>query len=644
MALAATTLLWQSVFWLPFVSVSSKLMCAGAMLFSAVRPREALLPLAAFVALGAPLSWLGVLPRGHVSEALVLSFLVGWLVHRVCRPDAADPGAGSLGAPLAVFATVVACSLIVTSAGVEVGFGAPAAFVRASLTALVTGYVDSNAYEIRHWYLAVLLLEGCLLVVAILQLTRGRRELQSGIGRMLAAGAAGAALLSCSEFARFVVRSLAVSSVVSRARLGMLQIGVHIPDVNAAGSYFVLVLPILLALAVRAPMPRSGRIGRPVLISAWMLGVAAVWLTGSRSSIVALIGVTVVSAVARWRRSLWKTAVIVALAVLCATVMATTVRTYWSMAHTLQNRWLFAEVSGDLWKGSPVFGIGISQYYERSVEYLPKVLGFPRGENAHNNFLQIGVELGLVGIGAFLWTMASAFRRLFAARAIDRRDWLLNGLMLGIGATLLTFLVGHPLLSGAYAYTFWIALALSVARADTIADGAALADGHAPVREASRLSWLTRRRVAIVLAIIVIVSTPQRASRAEGLADLSGVRFGFGEAGHDEATTSDFAWVDTGATFFADARARSVMLIVSQPSPETAVELGILVDGKLVNKVALRDDVWHEMRMLLPVTGGPRRFRRIEFAIAPFAEQGQAPRVAFDPVDRKIRVRWIDIK
>ena len=67
-----------------------------------------------------------------------------------------------------------------------------------------------------------------------------------------------------------------------------------------------------------------------------------------------------------------------------------------------------AIVSWRLLARNPAFGVGIGQYYELSGD---EMLHLPVGriyirQNAHNNFLQILAELGVVGFvcfGALLW-------------------------------------------------------------------------------------------------------------------------------------------------------------------------------------------------------------------------------------------------
>ena len=83
-----------------------------------------------------------------------------------------------------------------------------------------------------------------------------------------------------------------------------------------------------------------------------------------------------------------------------------------SAATAAQVRWELARTSVRMTAANPAFGIGIGRFYSRSGEFSsPELLAtFPPAvhENAHNNFLQILAELGIVGFGVLRWLLWSA--------------------------------------------------------------------------------------------------------------------------------------------------------------------------------------------------------------------------------------------
>ena len=111
-------------------------------------------------------------------------------------------------------------------------------------------------------------------------------------------------------------------------------------------------------------------------------------------------------------------------------------------------------------EANPAFGVGIGRFYSRSGEFSSSGAAqeFPPAvhENAHNNFLQILAELGIVGFGVMmwlLWTAAGYGRRLLGADMHDPLRW---GLMTGLSAFVLSCLGGHPLLIDEPAFAFWL--------------------------------------------------------------------------------------------------------------------------------------------------------------------------------------------
>src|SRR5262249_21879805 len=111
----------------------------------------------------------------------------------------------------------------------------------------------------------------------------------------------------------------------------------------------------------------------------------------------------------------------------------------------------------------PFLGVGAGRYYPESPMFFTPRLAYTYGrENAHNNFLQIAVETGVVGIALFgIFAIGGIVP---IARALGRtpRDWRLLGAFAGIVGFLVTCLTSHPLLVTEVASAFWIQFALAV--------------------------------------------------------------------------------------------------------------------------------------------------------------------------------------
>jgi O-antigen ligase len=95
----------------------------------------------------------------------------------------------------------------------------------------------------------------------------------------------------------------------------------------------------------------------------------------------------------------------------------------------------------DIVADHPVFGLGFGRYQKVSRPYYDRHPAADRRSHAHNNFLQIAAEAGLVGLAFFTLVLATALR--FGADAVARaRDPAVRAAALGACLGLVGFVVG----------------------------------------------------------------------------------------------------------------------------------------------------------------------------------------------------------
>jgi O-antigen ligase len=102
--------------------------------------------------------------------------------------------------------------------------------------------------------------------------------------------------------------------------------------------------------------------------------------------------------------------------------------------------WRFAlELGGE----SPILGLGLNAFRERYLRLaLPPALTMgERGIAAHNMYLDMLVEVGLLGLAAFVWLFVAAFRRQRELLRLTAGDCQLYGVVVGLSFMLLSFLV-----------------------------------------------------------------------------------------------------------------------------------------------------------------------------------------------------------
>jgi len=125
-------------------------------------------------------------------------------------------------------------------------------------------------------------------------------------------------------------------------------------------------------------------------------------------------------------------------------------------------------------KDHPLRGSGLGTFKYNSLNYQAKF--FDQGENrrlypygiadkVHNEYLQLGAELGMLGLGIFLWLIISYFR--YGLRVLKKlkdkyKQGILIGLMGGVVAVLIDAIFGFPLHLPATLVLFWLFIGLIV--------------------------------------------------------------------------------------------------------------------------------------------------------------------------------------
>ena len=608
----------------PAVPLDLRILLAALWVLAVIRPHWAIAVLTVTVPFSSWLLTVTDTTRLRLAEALVLATLSGLAV--AAERSRKTPLCGQrpgLAAPGAVFVAIVLASIAVALRVPQIGTHSPWPFARDFLMFLTRDYlIQTPGASYTGVVDGALLLEGVALAWLV------ARHARDGVLRppqLLAATAvagAGAALLA--------IRDVAVH-FRSLHRLLLSRASVHVVDLNAAGSYFAMAALIALGLAVNARWnriprwPRLPRAGWGIISSLLILGL---WLTGSRMALVSAIGAGIVAAAigplrsARWPT--WATAAVAIAAAGALAVLAlgldprpTAGR---AAASTIAMRRDFIITGLRMMRSAPVFGVGIGRYYERSAEFMPTIYWSYFHENAHNNFLQIGAELGLIGLAAFVWLIGAAGVRLVRGVRADPRDVLLLGAVAGGAAFIGTWMLSHPLLVAEAAYPFWILLGVALARADGNAQpplAPALA-GRVTGRVAARLARPATIAVAAIVAALA-ASIPARAQREIAKLDLTQQTFGFYPWQQDSSGVL-FRWTARRATFFLPLNARALHLTlraVHMGTNTAPTEVTIAIGGRTLDRVVLDRDEWVPVSLRLPLLPEDDGFQRIDLITSP---------------------------
>jgi len=199
--------------------------------------------------------------------------------------------------------------------------------------------------------------------------------------------------------------------------------------------------------------------------------VPAVILTFSRAGFVTLAVTLVLSLVFLAKRRSPVAAAAVVVVVLAAIPMlpsgyvdrlTTIANIEADQTGSAQGRWNDFQNAATVVARNPIIGVGVGQ----DILALNEVRGHLTWRSVHNAYLEYAVDLGLPGIGLFLWLMIASFR---SARAVEKRTAkqpALQALTIfasGIQIALAAFAVAaffHPI---AYQFYFFCVAGLAVA-------------------------------------------------------------------------------------------------------------------------------------------------------------------------------------
>lgn len=561
---------------------------AAIALLAAARPREALLIVAALGPLVDVVASLAGWPPVRALEALVLAFLAGWFVS---APPAEPRGARErLAPPLWLLA-----SLVVGSAATDMLDLHRSGEWRTAMSSLAASYFTTG--ESAGLAQAAGLLEGLALTAAVVELATP--ALVVSLTRAMAAAAVAAAVL-----ALLLVGGIGLPPTIARqSHIGLARFSAHIPDVNAAASYYLLMLGIACGM-----LATTNGIRRRTWIAVGIVIGMGLVLTGSRAAVIAGVVTSILAACVmvvsgRSQRQRAIAAVVLVAGVLAVVVAITAMRT--SLLSGSESRLQFNQASLRMIAARPVFGVGIGRYYPLSRLVLPPELGAIYGqENAHNYFMQIAAELGMAGAAVFVWLLAASLGPAGKALWNGARSALTTGLVAGAVAFLITCLSGHPLLVPETAVPFWIVLGLIVVTTPPMT---------------ARLPARGRRVATLAAAVLIVASAPFRP--AQPRLHLSAGQDGFGPwqvdaDGRRFRESAEYASVFVGP----DATAVTIALRAAPERHEHDLAVEYQVPGR--SRTTTVANRWTPLTIDLPGAGTLVPLQRINFTVI---DEGGAP-------------------
>jgi len=230
----------------------------------------------------------------------------------------------------------------------------------------------------------------------------------------------------------------------------------YFADPNVLATWLVLLLPVVAVALWRAAVPRWA--------AALFLALpgAALALTFSRAP---FLGLLIAAAVLLGRRRPWLPVALAAVAVVALANPLSSGRMISAIAPRLD---VWAEAARVV-VAAPLFGVGAGGFRQVAPLYY----------NAHNLFLQLGAEGGVVAAAAMVVVLAGAVRlALRQARAPGQAGALGVALAVSLVAFAVVSVLDNPYNARAVSATFWLLVGLLLATARL---GYRPADARAPL-------------------------------------------------------------------------------------------------------------------------------------------------------------------
>jgi O-antigen ligase len=543
---------------------------------AALTPRPAALVLVA----GIPLAFLGPPVSGspfRLTEALVVAAIAGWSTRACVRGGAARLPRAFLTAAVLTGVVLLCSVLVVTASSTN---ASPAALHDAvGLTIRHDYFVDTGVLGPAE--MGFMQVQALALFVACAGMAVATPAFVESFARMLVAGAGAAGLLNLQRFAQIALRSESPFAAM-RFTLRNVRINVSYGDVNAAGSFFALGAVVAARLAVT-----RARAAAVIGAAATAIILAALWLTQSRAAVaaflVACVGMLLVAPPSKRRRAVVGAGL--AACVIVAAVFVVLFPNRIAGAGTSLG-WLtrseMAKVSLRMTRDHLWFGVGVGRFYNASAQYLLSTkLGtiYPH-ENAHNNYLQMLAELGIVGAAAVLWLLLLSCRHMLDhVRTGSTARLALAGGLLAFAATML---FGHPLLTREVCYTFALA--------------AGTATGAGMRRDTAAVSgWM--RIASVAAAVALLASVPWRVHGDRASANLEQVAWGTSR--WHIATDGVLARVVLGkTTLFIPTRAKLVEIPYRLDRPGPTVTFSVVYRDHAADDLVVSGTSWGRYRLI----------------------------------------------
>ena len=318
---------------------------------------------------------------------------------------------------------------------------------------------------------AFLQLFGSVLTAAGVYDILRRREDPAFIRKLLMFFAGVAALVSVYGLLQTAISGSLISVATGRAYFSFFQ------DVNYYSGY------LLMALAVAIGLVLSSRAGlsRLLLLGCIVVLIIAVIATVSRSALVvffllmlAYVAYLVLQrGVQKWIGALLVGGVVAVMSLVVFTDLGKRMVDLLTLSRrietvlvgqdaSLQQRANILLVTARMIKSHPVAGVGFGSFEETFERYKETYLSTGFKRSAHNTYLRVAAETGIIGFSAFVVFLVSLLRTILQGIRLTRRTPF-EVTFLSVAFSLGTFLLMSATLDQMFEPHFWVMVGIALA-------------------------------------------------------------------------------------------------------------------------------------------------------------------------------------
>jgi len=248
--------------------------------------------------------------------------------------------------------------------------------------------------------------------------------------------------------------------------IGLARLKAAFPHTNIFAGYLALFLPVSTGLFLYHFKARSKLYSGIITF----LGLFCLLFTFCRSAVLGFwLAILIMGFI---RRDKLVVSLLIAAMVIAPFILPKGIRKWSKTTHSVaeflmnKERFVLNETSLNMIKYHPVLGVGVNTYSLNYQRY--KLHDTDEGTAntmwyAHNSFLQMAGETGVLGLGAFLWLLAVLFReciKFYSGRKDDFSRIAALGIIMGVFAFLVNGLTETNLYYPKIAVLFWFEVSL----------------------------------------------------------------------------------------------------------------------------------------------------------------------------------------